>query len=115
MAKREPKDPRSTQRKRARQILFRSGEPYVCNHCGKSPKELPKDAPRNLELAPIHLRTVSSLQANHINKDIMDNDLVNLEWLCPSCHKIADSKTEKGVSPVEPDLDYGIELLDLLE
>jgi hypothetical protein len=28
----------------------------------------------------------------------MDNDLVNLEWLCPSCHKLEDSKTEKGVS-----------------
>jgi uncharacterized protein YlaI len=41
---------------------------------------------------------MASLQVNHINKDILDNDPVNLEWVCSSCHKLIDSQTEKGVS-----------------
>lgn len=104
-----PKDPRSTQRKRARKVLFRLGIPYVCNDCEKSPKMLPRDAPRNLELAPVYLRTITGLQANHINKDIMDNDPVNLEWLCPSCHRIKDNQTAKGVSIKDDEWGYGIE------
>ena len=74
---------------------------------------LPRDAPRNLELAPRWLRDISGLQANHINKDIMDNDPVNLEWLCPSCHRIKDNQTAKGVSIKDDEWGYGIE--DLLQ
>jgi len=93
-----PKDPRSTQRKRARRLLFRLGLPYVCNECGKSPIHLPDDAPKHLQLAPMSMRTVSQLQANHINKNIHDNDPSNLEWLCPSDHRLKDNLTPKGVS-----------------
>lgn len=104
----EPIDARSTQRKRARKTLFFLKVPYICGAphyreegtwCKRSPKELPKDAPQDLELAePAKQFASVTLQANHINKDIMDNDEVNLEWVCPSCHKLEDSKTEKGVS-----------------
>lgn len=104
----EPLDPRSTQRKRARKILFREEIPYICGaphyregayFCKHSPTKLPENAPQTLELAPVGMRIDGlALQANHISKDIMDNDLVNLEWLCASCHKLEDSKTGKGVS-----------------
>jgi hypothetical protein len=42
------------------------------------------------------MRTVKQLEANHINKNIMDNDPANLQWLCSSCHKLADNKVTKG-------------------
>jgi hypothetical protein len=106
-----PLDPRSTQRKRARKILFRSGQPYICKGCQSSPVELPTDAPNHLELASPERRTVSGLQANHINKDILDNDLANLEWLCPSCHKLKDKQTSKGVSLKEDEFGYDLENL----
>ena len=107
-----PKDPRSTQRKRARRILFRAGVDYICVDCGKSPIHLPDDAPKHLRLAPMSMRTVSGLQANHINKDIMDNDLANLEFLCPSCHRLKDNLTPKGVSVKGYD-DMGYDLENL--
>lgn len=108
----EPVDPRSTRRKQARKVLFKSGCAYICGEphlehgCGKSPSHLPKDAPQDLELAPKEMRTVSGLQANHRSKNIDDNDIANLEWLCPSCHKIVDSQTEKGVSAVADTTGY---------
>lgn len=123
-----PKDPRSTQRKRARKVLFKSGRPYVCEGyikydfeneistkviCGKSPKSLPPDAPKDLELAPVELRTVTGLQADHENKNIMDNDLANLSWKCPSCHKISDSQTGKLVSTKGDEFNYGLDELGL--
>jgi hypothetical protein len=109
-SEKEPMDPRSTQRKRARKVLFRLGVPYICGSphyrpegtwCKRSPtrEQLPRDAPKDLELAGEGKQYASvTLQANHISKNIMDNDEYNLEWVCPSCHKIEDSKTEKGVS-----------------
>lgn len=103
-----PKDPRSTQRKRARKVLFRIRRPFYCVVCGKSPKNgLPKDAPRDLELGPID-PNMRELQANHINKNIMDNDPVNLEWLCPLHHKQKDMQTEKGVSLIKDEMGYGL-------
>lgn len=50
---------------------------------------------------------MATLQANHINKNIMDNDPVNLEWLCASCHKEIDQTTAKGVSVKEDEFGYG--------
>jgi len=85
-------------RRRGRAVLFRLGIDYICNDCGKSPPLLPSDAPKHLRLAPLQERSVKQLQVNHINKDIHDNDPVNLEWLCPSCHKFKDQQTAKGVS-----------------
>lgn len=106
MGRKVPLDPRSTQRKRARKILFRSGIDYVCVDCKCSPERLPPDAPRHLRLALVGKRTVSGLQANHINKVILDNDLVNLEWLCPSCHKKKDKQTKVGESLYEDEHGY---------
>ena len=96
MAKKVPLDPRSTQRKRARKVLFRTGRPYVCEKCGKSPLTLPPDAPKALKLAPVGMRTVKQIEVNHKNKNIMDNDLANLQYLCSSCHKLTDNKVVKG-------------------
>jgi hypothetical protein len=104
-----PRDPRSTQRKRARLVLFRLGIPYVCEVCGCSPKTLPRDAPRNLKLASKDKQTVGSLQADHKSKNIMDNDPANLGWKCPSCHKLSDKKTSKG--EITEDFGYDLENL----
>jgi hypothetical protein len=49
---------------------------------------------------------MESLEANHINKILSDLDPVNLEWLCKSCHKYADSATAKGVSSVGDEYGY---------
>lgn len=106
-----PKDPRSTQRKRARKVLFKSSRDYICEDCGCSPVGLPIDAPKHLKLAPKEKRTVSSLQADHKSKNIMDNDPANLAWKCPRCHKLSDSKTKKGV--ISENFGYGLGDLDL--
>lgn len=106
-----PKDPRSTQRKRARKILFNIGRDYICIDCECSPVELPRDAPRHLRLAPLDKRTVGSLQADHENKNILDNDAANLNWRCPSCHKLSDKRTAKGVSTKEDEFGYDLENL----
>lgn len=97
----EPKDKRSTRRKQARWVLFQAQVPYMCNKCKGIPYEIPKDVPKVCwrSLANAENPIIGSLQANHKNKDLDDLDLVNLEWLCPSCHKIADSETPPGVSP----------------
>lgn len=50
---------------------------------------------------------MGALQANHINKNIYDNDPSNLEWLCASCHKERDQQTEKGVSVIDNEFGYG--------
>lgn len=91
MKKREPKDPRATWRRRARLVLERSGRPYWCAVCERSPTN--KDAPGGCWPG------MATLEANHKNKVLSDIDLVNLEWLCKSCHKLADMVTKPGVSP----------------
>lgn len=103
-----PKDPRSTQRKRARDVLNRTGRKYFCGSrsdgstspdgCGRSPTL--GDAPGGTYPG------MATLQANHINKNIMDNDPANLEWLCPSCHREKDNRTAKGVSVIENEFGY---------
>ena len=106
-----PKDPRSTMRRRGRNVLFKLRVPYICNECGRSPEIFPRDAPKDLTMAKPYLRTVKQLQVNHINKDITDNDPSNLEFLCPSCHKLKDKQTPKGVSPVEDSWGYDLDNL----
>lgn len=112
-----PIDARSTGRKRARAVLFRNRRPYYCDlrerGCGKGPTELPDSSysPKDREQYP--LASVDNqvegliLDANHINKDILDNDPANLEWLCRSCHVKADRQTEKGVSVLDDEHGYG--------
>lgn len=94
--------------------MFSEGIAYICGEphyredgtwCKKSPTKLPKDAPQNLELSEVQVEGMT-LQVNHINKDILDNDLHNLEYLCVSCHKKEDLKTEKGVSQRESEHGY---------
>jgi len=107
MAVDEPLDPRSTGRKRGRAVLKEVGRPYWCGStddggvkqewfgnvkvgCGRSPSD--PDAPGG------YYPTMGQLQVNHINKNVLDNDPVNLEWMCSSCHKIKDQQTEVGES-----------------
>lgn len=109
----EVKDPRSTGRKRGRRVLEREGLPYWCGatrdggvrdgYCGRSPVD--PDAPGG------HYPGMSQLQVNHLNKNVMDNDPVNLVWACPSCHKKQDSRTEKGVSTKGDEHGYAVDFL----
>lgn len=100
----EVKDPRSTGRKRARKVLEQTERPYACEcirvehdwhglPCGWKPETQSRS---------------QTLDANHKNKNILDNDPVNLEWLCRRCHKAIDSMTEKGeMHDEEKDKLYG--------
>lgn len=93
MARAEPKDPRSTYRRRARAVLLKladSGErEFKCEKCGWEPDpDLPIGRSNNLD-------------ANHRNKVLADCDPANLEWLCRTCHYAEDRATEKGVSKQE--------------
>jgi ribosomal protein L37AE/L43A len=99
----EPKDPRSTWRKRARAVLIKVGRPEVCEKCGRTNKEEWED-----EATGGYYPGLGTLQANHKNKILEDIDPANLEWLCPSCHKEEDSLTEKGVSRFGDEWGYGI-------
>lgn len=112
MSSKEPIDPRSTGRKRGRLVLFREGQEYVCAGteevtCGKTSKRLPPDAPIIIAWPESNRVLESSLQVNHINKNVLDNDPANLEWLCASCHKLKDSQSSKGVSIIEDEFGYG--------
>ena len=103
-----PKDIRSTGRKRLRLVLFRTRRPYCCGECGKSPKKAPPDAPKNIEeFWPTENRVLDyTLDANHINKNLLDIDPANGEWLCKLCHKRKDAQTDKGVSIIENEFGY---------
>ena len=100
-----PLDPRSTGRKRARKKLFHIRRPFKCVDCGRSPIELPVDCPKDIEIPGPRVNI--KLEANHINKNILDNDPANLEWLCSSCHKRKDQQTGKGESTVDDEFGYG--------
>ena len=106
-----PKDIRSTGRKRGRATLFIVRRKYACRLCGITSTKKPPDAPQVFEklwpiLEPGILSTESALQCNHINKNILDCDPSNLEWLCPPCHKLEDSRTDKGISVIENEFGY---------
>lgn len=106
----EPKDLRSTGRKRARKVIFETRRPWECRICKKSTINPPPDAPEWFdEMWPEGNRVLEStysLQVQHINKQLMDVDPVNLEVLCASCHKLEDSQTSKGVSLIEDEHGY---------
>lgn len=88
-----PKDPRSTGRKRGRAVLQRSSRPYECE-C-KNPSHSWHDG--KCRHTPEKQSRSDTLDVNHKNKNILDNDPANLEWLCRRCHKAEDSQTAKGV------------------
>jgi hypothetical protein len=96
-------DWRSTGRRKARRALYASFQEYKCFDCGKSTVEPPKDAPTWFdEIWPEEERVLTSqLQANHLTKDLKVNTEEYLEWLCPSCHKIKDSKTGVGETTID--------------
>jgi hypothetical protein len=65
----------------------------------------PKDAPKWFEeIWPIRDKLAtnqvieSDLQADHETKDLEDNFEDDLNWRCPSCHRIHDNLTAKGIS-----------------
>jgi hypothetical protein len=98
-------DWRSTGRRKGRRTLYDSYREYRCEGyeghvCGKVPKTPPKDAPSWFdEIWPEDNRVLDSqLQVDHTTKDVTVNTEEFLEWACPSCHKIKDSKTAKGVA-----------------
>lgn len=99
----EIQDARSTGRKRARIVLLKAVADglieFKCNKCGVEPVG--------------ELTRSNNLDAQHKNKNVLDCDLANLEWLCRSCHKKEDSQTEKGVSLKKDEFGYGLEELGL--
>ncbi len=96
------RDRRSTGRKRGRAVLIKlveSGErKYCCAECGHVPSTSYKESSRKGDI----------LDCNHKNKNWLDNDPSNLEWLCRSCHYEKDRATAKGVSATEDEYGYGI-------
>lgn len=64
-------------RQRARKHLLATDTPYECAVCGYAPETNSRS---------------TSLEVNHKNKVLEDNDPANLEWLCKTCHKEADTK-----------------------
>jgi hypothetical protein len=103
------KDPRSTGRKRARALLLKLVEEgereYACEYvgedgsiCGYKPSIPYTQKSRSGDI----------LDANHKNKNWLDNDSANLEWLCRPHHYKKDRATEKGVSSVDDEFGYGI-------
>lgn len=97
------KDWRSTGRRIGRRVLYANYVEYECNDCHQTTLLPPKDAPKHFdEIWPEENRTLlSQLQVDHEDKDYTNNDFNNLVWRCPSCHKLHDMQTEKGVSTVE--------------
>ena len=106
-----PADERSTGRKRGRLKLFRSGRAYRCTDCWTkgiltAPPTLPPDCPKSFTNF-VAGTLKHTLQCNHINKNVLDNDPANLEWLCATCHKLKDQTTSKGVSVIDDEFGYG--------
>jgi hypothetical protein len=106
----EVRDPRSTGRKRGRAALFKAERLYHCAFCGRAPARIPPQATRSQAPPGGTWEGMATLQVNHINKNILDNDTYNLEWLCPSCHKIKDAVTLPGVSIRGDEFGYGLEI-----
>jgi hypothetical protein len=119
-------DWRSTGRRIGRRELYKARVPYKCVgyrledgsrfKCGKTSKEPPKDAPHWFnDIWPSHNRVLDSqLQVDHETKNVRNNDIEDLNWKCPSCHRLDDQQTEKGVAQVSKNLwvepDYRVEI-----
>ena len=101
-------DWRSTGRRRARRMLFESMIDFKCVGCGLTTMDRPKEIPPWFDdIWPEEGRTLTQLQADHTSKDLTMNDVDDLCWRCPSCHKKADMVTEKGVAQEADPLGYG--------
>lgn len=101
------RDKRSTGRKRGRRVLIelceRGERSYTCAECGHVPSKSYKDSSRSGDF----------LDCNHKNKNWLDNDPDNLEWVCRKCHYAKDRATDKGVASDEYKDEYGYGSLDL--
>lgn len=100
--KADVKDVRSTGRKRARRALEQSGRPYACEcegECGSDACGVHTASDNRVQCGytPENQSRSDTLDANHKNKNWLDNDPANLEWLCRPCHRALDRRTEKGV------------------
>lgn len=100
-----PEDPRSTWRKRARQVLTAIGREYACECMGVPGCE----HEGKCGFTPDEQNRSSTLDANHINKVLSDIRPDNLEWLCRGCHKRKDKQTDKGESIYEDE--FGMQLI----
>lgn len=103
-------DWRSTGRRKARRVLFNSYRDFACEGilddgsiCGRTSIKPPMDAPVHFsEIWPESNRTLTtSLQAQHLTKDLTQNTDDVLKWLCPSCHKKEDAQTDLGESTID--------------
>ncbi len=96
-------DWRSTGRRKARKELFNNYVSFECCDCGVTSKSPPKDAPPWFdEIWPLERRELDySLQADHMTKDLTQNDVSVLRWRCQPCHKRSDSQTEIGETTIE--------------
>ncbi len=97
-------DWRSTGRRKARRVLFNAKIEFKCSVCEKTTTVPPKDAPAWFdEIWPDEKRVLNpqALQADHETKDLTNNNIEDVSWKCSPCHKLADMKTEKGVSQKE--------------
>lgn len=102
-------DWRSTGRRKARKALYNAYIDFKCEDCGATNIEPPKDAPTWFDEIWVYtnrtlrndLNSAYGLQADHISKDYTNNEVENLVWRCPKHHKLADTKTKKGVAQKE--------------
>lgn len=107
------KDWRSTGRRRGRNILYRAYVSYECIECGVTSNEPPKDAPSWFaDIWPVEEKarqgqTIDSqLQVDHETKDLQDEFEDNLNWRCPTHHKLHDLLSERGESTKQTGGDY---------
>lgn len=117
MAKRTPKDIRSTGRRRGRAALKKAGRVYQCEctgECGKTHVGNEK-FPNMCLYTPEKQSRSDTLDVDHINKNLLDNDPVNLKWMCRKygCHKNSDKVTSKGVSRKDNEQGYNLEAYGL--
>jgi hypothetical protein len=99
----EPKDLRSTGRKRLRAVLLKEvaegRREFICE-CKRLDHK--RHLGRVCDWVPSGSTSRSNnLDCNHINKNLNDCDPANGEFLCRSCHALVDRETEKGVSSVD--------------
>lgn len=99
---REPKDPRSTGRKRGRRVLEKTDRDYRCECPGGCGSKKCSATPESIcGYTPMVQGRADTLDVNHKNKNVLDNDPANLEWLCRPCHRAKDRRTAKGEEHAE--------------
>jgi len=109
VANREPKDARSTGRKRARRVLLKlveQGEREFHCECTEESHTWHSSPCGWIPDESRPLGRDNNLDADHRNKDWLDNDPSNLTWLCRKCHRALDRSTQKGESRIDDEYGY---------